>query len=67
VADAAEPDEDTVEQAIVAPPLEPAPPAAPAAPVQRHGAGAGGRWLALLAILLTIAAATIVVWWSLGR
>ena len=37
------------------------------APVRRHGAGAGGRWLALVAILITIAVAALVVWWSLQR
>ena len=62
----AEPDDDTSEHAV-----EPEPPAAtlvaPAVPIQRHGAGAGGRWLALLAILLTIAIAGLVIWWSLGR
>ena len=39
----------------------------PAVPVQRHGAGPGGRWLALAAIVLTIAVAALVVWWSLTR
>ena len=39
---------------------------------QRPGAAAtvpeaGGRWLALLAILLVLAVAAFVVWWSLGR
>ena len=41
--------------------------AAPAAPIRRHGAGAGGRWLALVAILLAIALAGLVIWWSLRR
>ena len=36
-------------------------------PIQRHGASAGGRWLALFAILLTIAIAGFVIWWSLQR
>ena len=36
-------------------------------PVQRHGAGPGGRWLALAAIVLTIVVAALVVWWSLSR
>jgi len=40
---------------------------APVAPIQRHGAGAGGRWLALLAILLAIAIGAFVIWWSLKR
>lgn len=62
-----EPDADTAEQALgsetaVAPSLAP-----PAAPVQRHGAGAGGRWLAVLAILLTLVVAALVIWWSLKR
>jgi hypothetical protein len=42
--------------------------AAPAAAaVQHHGAKAGGRWLALAAILVGLAAAALVIWWSLGR
>ena len=61
-----EPDADTAEHAI-----QPEPPAAalvaPAVPIQRHGAGAGGRWLALLAILLAVAVAAFVIWWSIGR
>ncbi len=64
--DAGEPDEDTVEQALESPAAAVAA-AAPTVPVQRHGAGSGGRWLALLAILLTIAVAAFVVWWSLKR
>ena len=38
-----------------------------AVPVRRHGAGAGGRWLALLAIILALAVAAMVIWWSLAR
>jgi protein phosphatase len=58
-----EPDADTAEQA-----LEPvAPVESTAVLVQRHGARAGGRWLALAAILLGLAAALLVIWWSLGR
>jgi len=57
-----EPDEDTKEQV-----LEDVPPVVPDVPVQRHGAGPGGRWLALGAILLTIAVAALLVWWSLTR
>jgi serine/threonine protein phosphatase PrpC len=60
-----EPDEDTVEQALESPVTELV--VAPAVPVQRHGAGAGGRWLALVAIVLTVAAAALIVWWSLKR
>jgi PPM family protein phosphatase len=59
-----EPDADTVEQALESTPVEPI---AASAPVQRHGAGAGGRWLALVSVLLTIAIAALVVWWSLAR
>lgn len=58
---AAEPDEDTMEQAVVAPAPD------PEVPVQRHGAGQGSRWLALGAIVVTIAVAALVVWWSLNR
>ena len=44
-------------------------PAAPTAKVSRFGAGKGkgGRWLALLAILLVLGAAAFIVWWSVGR
>ncbi|MEO5633432.1 Stp1/IreP family PP2C-type Ser/Thr phosphatase [Gaiella sp.] len=66
---APDPDDDTAEHA-----LEPGENAASASatplstpPIQRHGAGAGGRWLALLAILLAISIAAIVIWWSLKR
>ncbi len=56
-----EPDDDTLEQAV-------ADPAAPTdLPVRRHGAGDGSRWLALAAIVLTVAVAALLVWWSLGR
>ena len=58
---AVEPDEDTMEQALDVPPV------VPDVPVQRHGAGPGGRWLALGAILLTIAVAALLIWWSLTR
>ena len=58
-----DPDEDTMERAAdtIAEPTE------PAVPVVRHGAGAGGRWLALLAIILALAIAAFVVYWSVGR
>ena len=60
---AAEPDADTVEHALEPPPeVEEIP-----LPVRRHGAGAGGRWLALVAILITVAVAALLVWWSLQR
>ncbi len=63
-----EPDADTAEH-IVGLEADSAVPAiaAPPAPVHRHGAGAGGRWLALVAILLAIAIAGLVIWWSLKR
>ena len=64
---AAEPDEDTVEQATAPVAVAAAPIQPEEVPVHRHGAGAGGRWLALLAILLTLAVAAMVVWWSLAR
>jgi PPM family protein phosphatase len=56
----AEPDEDTAEHVA---------PAAPAAdpPVKRHGAGPGGRWLALAAIAVAVAVALLIVLWSLHR
>jgi protein phosphatase len=64
-----EPDEDTLEQAVE--PVPEDPPASgevpPEVPVSRHGAGQGGRWLALAAILLALAAAALVIWVSLGR
>jgi len=67
-----EPDEDTMEQAVqAAEASEPEPVAAvaPRAGVNRFGAGKGkgGRWLALLAILLVLGAAAFIVWWSIGR
>ncbi len=65
-----DPDEDTMERAsdtiAERAPSEPEP-AEPEVPVVRHGAGAGGRWLALLAIVLTLAVAAFVVYWSIGR
>lgn len=38
----------------------------PAPPVRRHGAGAGGRWLALGLIVLALVLALALIWWSLG-
>jgi serine/threonine protein phosphatase PrpC len=64
---ASEPDADTAEHAIEPGTVPEPAPADPPAPVHRHGAGAGGRWLALLAILLTVAIAGLVIWWSLKR
>jgi PPM family protein phosphatase len=62
-----EPDEDTMEQALRAD--ETLEPEAPKARVSRFGAGKGkgGRWLALLAVLLVLGAAAFLVWWSVGR
>ena len=54
-------DEDTLEQALAATP------AAEPAPVVKHGAGPGGRWLALGAIVLVVAAAALLIWWSMRR
>lgn len=62
---AQEPDRDTLEQAAPATP-EPTATAPAATRVRRHGAGAGGRWIALGAIVVVLAAAALVVWWSLG-
>ena len=64
---ALEPDEDTMEQATAPVAVAEAPTEPEAVPVRRHGAGAGGRWLALLAIILALAVAAMVVWWSLAR
>ncbi len=64
---ALEPDEDTMEQATAPVAVAEAPTEPEGVPVRRHGAGAGGRWLALLAIILALAVAAMVVWWSLGR
>jgi serine/threonine protein phosphatase PrpC len=35
--------------------------------VQRHGAGKGSRWPALLLVLAILAVAALVIWWSLLR
>ncbi len=56
----AEPDETTAEAAETA-----APDAIPA--VSRHGAGAGGRAFAIAAILLTLAAGALLLWWGISR
>jgi protein phosphatase len=64
---ALEPDEDTMEQATAPVAVAEAPGEPEAVPVRRHGAGAGGRWLALLAIVLALAVAAMVIWWSLAR
>jgi len=62
-----EPDEDTMEQALEESEPEPAPVEPPTAKVSRFGAGKGGRWLALLAILLALGAAAFLIWWSVAR
>jgi protein phosphatase len=36
------------------------------APVTRHGAGKGGRLLALVAVLLALAAAILLLWWGIS-
>lgn len=56
----AEPDEPTAE-----PEESAAPDASPA--VSRHGAGAGGRALAIAAILLALAAGALLLWWGIAR
>jgi PPM family protein phosphatase len=66
VAPAPGPDEETLEQVIEAPPPAPTP-VEEVAPVRRHGAGPGGRWLALAAILLAVAVTVLVIWGSVGR
>ena len=38
-----------------------------AAPVRKRGAGKGGRALALLGLMIVLAAAALVVWWSITR
>lgn len=66
-APASDPDLPTAEQAA---PVEPATPGVDSpgtVPVRRHGAGGGGRWLALAAIVLAVAVAGLVIWWSIGR
>lgn len=70
-----EPDGPTAEAAVTVEALAASPPAAteqptpagPAEPVQRHGAGAGGRWLALAAIIVATAAAALLIWWGIAR
>jgi serine/threonine protein phosphatase PrpC len=66
-ATAVAPDADTAEHALEPDSSTVSRLATPPVPIQRHGAGAGGRWLALFAILLTIAIAGLVIWWSLQR
>ena len=35
--------------------------------VRKHGAGKGSRWPALLVLLVILAVAAFVLWWSLVR
>ena len=59
---AAKPDESTAESValVVAE-------AAPTPAVRRHGAGSGGRALAIAAIGLALVAGALLIWWGLGR
>ena len=57
---AAEPDETTAESVELATPE-------PAVAVRRHGAGSGGRAIALAAIVVALAAAALLIWWGLGK
>jgi hypothetical protein len=41
--------------------------AVPDADVRKHGAGKGGRWPALLFVLVLLAVALFLVWWSFLR
>ncbi|MEP6893171.1 MAG: Stp1/IreP family PP2C-type Ser/Thr phosphatase [Gaiellaceae bacterium] len=54
----AEPDETTAESVEIV---------TQEAPVRRHGAGSGGRALALAAIVVALAAGALLIWWSLGK
>jgi PPM family protein phosphatase len=62
-----QPDEDTMEHTLQEPETPTPEPVSPK--VSRFGAGKGkgGRWLALLAVLLVLGAAAFLVWWSIGR
>ncbi len=62
------PDGPTAETALtVEAPVSDQPVAASERAVRRHGAGAGGRWLAFAAIMLALAVAAILIWWGLAR
>jgi serine/threonine protein phosphatase PrpC len=63
----AEPDETTAESIEV--PEAAAVDATPdqTAEVRRHGAGSGGRALALAAIVVAVATAALLIWWGLGK
>jgi protein phosphatase len=62
---ASAPDETTAEHAVPSDqtPVQPV----SAGEVRKHGAGAGGRVIAIAAILLALAAAALLIWWSLHR
>jgi PPM family protein phosphatase len=66
-----EPDETTAESLEVAAPEPTATaetdPAEAVPQVRRHGAGSGGRALALAGIVVALAAAALLIWWGLGR
>jgi serine/threonine protein phosphatase PrpC len=62
-AERGDPDEDTMERATAAVGVTDD----QAVPVRRHGAGAGGRWLALLAIVLALGVAALLVYWGIAR
>jgi serine/threonine protein phosphatase PrpC len=59
---ATEPDDSTAESVGLA-----APEAAPTAAVRRHGAGSGGRALAIAAIGLALVAGALLIWWGIAR
>ncbi len=59
---AAEPDETTAEAVELASEATAAP-----LSVRRHGAGSGGRALALAAIAVALVAAGLLIWWGFGR
>ena len=60
----AEPDEQTAET-VMSETVRPA--ADGERPVNRHGAGQGGRALALIGILLMVVAAALLIWWGIAR
>jgi uncharacterized protein HemX len=64
-----DPDEDTMEQALQETEIPEAESPKPTPKVSRFGAGKGkgGRWLALLAILVVLGASAFLVWWSIRR
>ena len=59
---AAEPDDSTAESVGLG-----TPEAAPAPAVRRHGAGSGGRALAIAAIGLALVAGALLIWWGIAR